>query len=145
MSNVDFNSLLDTPVEEIKAKPPTPIGTYGFRIKSLENIVSSQKKTPGVQFNCVPFEAKDDVDQELLAEAGGLGEREMKTIFYLTPDALNMVKEFLTDTCGIEGSGKTLRALLAEAPGSTFLGVVTHEPAKSGHMYATIGKMMKYE
>ena len=140
MSSVDFNSILDTPVEEIKAKPPVPVGTYGFVIKGMMNIESSQKKTPGIEFECETFSAKDDVDPELLAEAGL--NRTLKHTLYVTGDSANMLKEFLIDHCKIDGAGKTLRQLLAEATNATFAGVVGHEISKNGRPFAKIEKTL---
>lgn len=141
MSSVDFNAILDTPVEEIVSKPPVPVGTYGFVIKDLTNIESSQKKTPGIQFEVETFSAQDDVDQELLAASGGL-QRTMKHTLYVTPDSSNMLKEFLVEHCQINGDGKTLRQLLAEAKNQTFAGVVEHEISTSGRPYAKIVKTL---
>lgn len=143
-NNVDFNSILDTKVEEIKARPPIPVGTYDFRIKSLENVISSQKKTPGIEFKVVPFEAGADVDQELLEDSDFL-KREIGHTFWITPDSASMIKDFLIDHCGINGSGKTLRQLLAEAVDSTFRGVVTHGTSKAGRPYAEITTTMRIE
>jgi hypothetical protein len=145
-NSVDFNSILDTQTEEIKSKPPMPIGSYNFRIKGLEHITSSQKKTPGIEFTVVPYEAMEDVNQEELAAAGGLGTREMPLTFYVTADSASMVKDFLTAHCGIEGSGKTLRQVLAEAVNQTFRGIITHKlSTKSGRNYAEISQTMRIE
>jgi hypothetical protein len=145
MSEPDFNSILDTPVEEIKAKPPLPVGTYDFRIKKLDNVKSSQKKTDGIEFACEAYAANDDVDQEMLVASGGLP-RELNLTFWITADSANMVKEFLTDKCGMDGTGKTLRQLLAEAVNQSFRGVVVHgTSSKSGRTYAQIDQTLKIE
>lgn len=143
MSDANFNAILDTPVEEIKARPPLPVGTYDWRIQSLQHVTSSKKKTPGIEFTCVPFRAHDDVDQEMLSESGM--DRELRHTLYITPDSANMVKEFLVNDCGMNGTGKTLRQLLADAKNQTFAGIVTHGTSDKGNAYAQIGQTMRIE
>lgn len=145
MSDVDFNTILDTPAEEIKARPPIPAGTYDFRIKGQKAVKSSRKGTDGVEFAVVPFQPGDDVDAELLAEAGGL-DREMSITFWVTPESANMLKEFLSLHCKIEAEGKTLRQLLAESTNQGFRGIVTHELSqKTQRPYATIAQTLPIE
>lgn len=144
MSDVDFNSILDTQAEDIKSRPPLPVGSYNFVIKKLDHVTSSQKKTPGIEFTVAPVEARDDVDQELLQEAGGL-DRELTHTFWITPDAASMVRDFLRDHVGIESSGKSLRQMLAESIGQTFGGIVTHGTSKAGRPYAQIDQTFRIE
>lgn len=141
MSAVDFNAILDTKAEEIKSKPPIPVGTYGFVIKGLTNIESSQKKTPGIEFEVETFKAYDDVDAELLAESGGL-QRTLKHTLYVTAESANMLKEFLSEHCGIDATGKTLRQLVAESTNATFAATVEHGISKNGRTFAQIAKTM---
>lgn len=139
MSEVDFNSILDTPVEEIVAKPPVPVGSYKARIKSLEPITSSQKKTPGVRFQLALFEALEDVDQDLLKESGGLKDRELKHELWVTPDSASMLKDFLISDVGLEGTGRTLRQLMAECINAEVGVKVIQVPSKDGkRMFANI-------
>jgi len=145
MSDVNFNTILDTPAEEIKAKPPLPVGTYDFRIKSYESVVSSKKKTNGVEFTCIPFAAGEDVDATALAESGGLEGREISTTYYITEGSAAMLRDFLTETCQMDATGKTLRQLIAESPNNSFRATVTHGISQNGRQFAQIGVVMKIE
>lgn len=141
MSDVDFNSILDMPVEEIKARPPMPIGLFDFRIKSSEPFTSTQKKTPGVRFIVVPFNAVE-TDLEALAASGGF-DREMKLDFYITPDASPRLKEFLVEHCKVEGS--TLREMIANSLNQGFRANVISEVSQKGNPYSVIDRTMAIE
>lgn len=145
MTDVDFNAILDTKVEEIKAKPPLPVGSYLARIAKLENTKSSKKGTDGVEFTLVPMEAKEDVDAELLEAAGGLKDRTIRHTLWVTPESANMLKEFLTLHVGLEGSGRTLRQLLADAVNQTVGIHIIHKPATDGsdRQFAQVDKAFK--
>lgn len=145
MSDVNFNTILDTQATEIKSKPPLPVGTYDFRIKSYEAVVSSKKKTNGVEFTCIPYAAGEDVDSATLAEAGGMEGRELSTTYYLTEASASMIRDFLTDVCQIDPTGKTLRQLIAESPNNSFRATVTHGISQNGRQFAQIGVVMKIE
>jgi len=142
---VDFNSILDTQVDEIVSKPPLPVGQYKFRIKAMEPVTSSQKKTPGIRFTIVPFEIIGDVDQELLTAAGGLGEREMRLDFWITPDAASVCKDFLVNHVGLEGTGRTMRQLLAECVNQQVGGIISHGLTKDGRQFAQVNQTFKIE
>ena len=144
MSEVDFNAILDMQAEEIKARPVQPAGTYDFRITKMEPVVSSQKKTNGVEFTARPYNALDGIDADDLKESDAFN-RDMRITFWITPDSASMLKEFLVDSVGIEPSGKTLREMMAEAINGTFRGVVTHSPTKSGRLFAEIKQTMRAE
>lgn len=145
MSDVDFNAILDMPVEEIKARPPLPIGTYDWRILKTEPFTSSQKKTPGVQFTVVPYAVVDGVDEDALAESGGLEGVEKKLDFYITPEASPRLKEFLIEHVKIDGQGKTLRQLIAESINQGFRGIVGMEVSQKGRTYSAITQTLAIE
>ena len=143
MSEVDFNSILDTNVEDIKQRPPLPVGTYAARIAKIEPGKFGQKKTDGVEFTFVPYDAKEDVDAQKLQEREGLRDTSLRSVFWITPDAAPMLKNFLIDMVGLEGSGKTMRQLLAEAPNQQVGIVVTSGITKDGREFAQIDRFCK--
>lgn len=145
MTEVDFNSILDTKADDIKSKPPLPIGSYKARISKLEPVKSSQKKTDGIEFTLIPLEALEDVDQEMLKDAGGLKDRTMRTSFWITPDSAIMLKEFLVNHVGLEGTGRTMRQLLGEALNQEVGIIVTHGTTKDGRQYGQIDRTFKIE
>jgi hypothetical protein len=142
---VDFNSILDTPADEIKAKPPLPVGSYLWRISKMDSVKSAKKGTDGIEFTLACLEAKDDVDQEMLEAAGGIVNRTTRTTFYVTADSANMLKEFLVNKVGLEGSGRTLRQLLAEALNQVVGGIVEHGVTKDGRAFAQVNQFFKAE
>lgn len=142
---VDFNSILDTQADEIKAKPPLPVGSYIWRIAKMEPVKSAKKGTDGIEFTLACIEAKDDVDQELLVEAGGIKDRTIRTTFYVTADSASILKDFLVTKVGIEGTGRTLRQLLAESINQVVGGIVEHGLTKDGRQFAQINTFFKAE
>lgn len=141
----DFESLLNTPAEEIEAPKPVPQGSYRAQIMGFDQIESSQKKTPGIAFTVRLIEAQDDVDPDALAEyketGGDISKKEMKHTFYLTNASSFMLKEFMKDVLGIGESGRTLAAMLEETKGKEFIVKVVLKTSKSsGRFYSEIAE-----
>jgi hypothetical protein len=130
-----FSSILDRPSGEIKRPPPMPVGTYVWTIKGLPRLdKSTQKQTEFAEFTAVPVASLDDVDQEALAEIGGLAGKQTTLTFYLTEKSAYRLTEFMVDDLGIdsEEGKKPVRAMLDETPNHQFLGHVKHTPSKDG-------------
>lgn len=90
---MDFNSLLDQKVGEVEAPKIFPEGTVTLKIESRKFDESTNKKTPYVQFGFSVIAVEDDVDQDALPE--NWKGRSFTDDFYLTPDALKRLEEFL--------------------------------------------------
>lgn len=108
---VDFSNLLNTKVDDIKAPPVLPEGTYKGLITKYDLRESAQKKTPGVQFHVQLREAGKDVDKEAF-EALGPVDLSKKTVYvdyWLTEESLIRVKQML-QSLGISTTGRTLGA-----------------------------------
>lgn len=129
---VDLSNLLGKRSDEIEKPKPLPIGNYGWLIKSHEIVESSQKKTPGVQFTVQPFEAKDDVDEDLLAEVKEPFKKQMKLTFWITEDSLWRLNDFL-QMLELGGNGETLEELIPETTGQQFVAKVKHEQMQDGN------------
>lgn len=124
----DFKALLSTPVEETERPKPVPTGNYLFQIKSHEFVESGKKKTPGVEFRATAVEPLDDVDQELLGQVKNWQNKEFRVTFWLTEDAMFMLKDFLEKHCGLNCSGRTYAEVIAaESQGAQFVGTVAHQ------------------
>lgn len=141
-----FESILDTPAAAIERPKPLPAGTYDAIVKGLyEEGQSSQKKTPFVRFTYAFQAAGDDVDEEELAEIGGLTDKTIKDTYYTTPDALFR----LTDTLANMGldtgaDGVTVRQLLSETPNSPIRIVIGHRASEDGQqIFAEVKRTMK--
>lgn len=148
MANPNFAGILDRQSGDVERPKPLPIGPFVWKVKGLPEFgESNTKKTPYVEFTCIPLSATDEVDPEALEEAlirkSGkkmLSDMVQKLTFYLTEDALWRLKEFLVDTLKIEEGDKTLAAMISEAPNSEFIGEIRHAPTKDGKgVYANIG------
>lgn len=147
MSNApNFSSVLDMQASEIEPPKNLPVGSYVCLVDGRhETGESSQKKTPYVRFTLRPTEAMDDVDEEALAEAGGINGQTIRADFYLTENSAYRLKEFL-EHCGIDMEGRTLRQALDDAPGSTVIATVRHEMAQdgSGRVFTRLGRTSPY-
>jgi len=142
-----FESILDTPAADIERPKPLPIGTYTAVIKGLyEEGVSSQKKTPFVQFTFALTSAGEDVDTDELEAIGGITDKFLKnnsTCFYLTPDALWRLTDFLESACAIDLSDKTVRQALGDTPNTEVRLVIIHEANQSGDQkFASVKKFL---
>lgn len=140
-----FGSILDKRVEDIKEPVTMPTGSYVFTIHGLPRYdKSSKKQTEFVEFTCNYVEALDDVDQDQLAAAGGFAGKQTKLTFYLTEEAAYRLKDFLAHL-KIEEQ-ETLRPMIEEATGRSFIGTIRHEPSQDGtRMFARIGSTAPIE
>lgn len=128
----NFGSILDRPASEVKRPPPMPTGTYVWLVKGLpEHGTSSKKGTPQVKFNLQCMQPLDDVDPELLAEAGGHQDKMAEKIFYITEKSAFMLTEFLVNDLQLDGDLPS-RQLIDMSPGKQFLGAVKHTPSADG-------------
>lgn len=90
---MDFNALLDQNAGDVKPPARLVVGTYTWEIVARRFGKSSQKKTDYVEFNlkCIGYES--DVDAGELPE-NWMG-KVMSETFYITPDALSRLTDFL--------------------------------------------------
>lgn len=139
-----FESILDTPSEEVKRPVPLPVGTYDTIIQGLyEEGESSKKKTPFVKFTHKIIAAGDDVDTDELEEMGGIADKTIKNTYYTTPDSLFRLTDFL-DILGIEGGERTIRQRLGETPNCACKIVVEHRPSEDGaSFFAEVKRVLK--
>jgi hypothetical protein len=152
-----FESILDTPADDVERPKPLPIGTYDAIVHGLyEEGVSSQKKTPFVQFAFLIQSAGDDVDDtELGAWATGKDGsmrnlagtvfKNNSTKFYTTPDSMFRLTDFIGH-CGIDQEGKTVRQCLAETPNCSVRIQIIHTASQDGEqIFAEMKKTMPVE
>ncbi len=143
MAGPNFGSVLDQPTEDIKRPPALPAGHYIFAIKGLpRQDKSTKKQTEFVEFTAFPIQAQDDVDEDEMkafVEAfGSIQEKAQKLTYYLTPNSVYRLKEFLLDDLKVEEE-ETIRPMLEKAVGCQFLGHVVQTPSDDGKgMYANI-------
>ena len=146
-----FESILDTPADEVERPTPAPAGTYDFIVRGMpEQGLSSVKKTPYVRFILAFVSAGNDVNEEELTkwltnsdgERIPLTDRTIRLTFYTTPDALFRLTDFF-EHCGLEVKGKTVRQLLDDTPNASVRGTVSHRPSEDGEsIFAEIKRTM---
>jgi hypothetical protein len=120
---VDFSALLSTPMDDIKRPPPLPAGNYLGRVTKYEFLESTEKKTPFVRYSVSVESAGSDIDPADLTDID-LSKKQLRSDFYLTPDALYRLTEFL-EGLGIEKTGRTLAEAIPEAIGISVAFTVT--------------------
>ncbi len=118
MSKVDFRSVLGQKVNEVEKPKPIPPGTYDAIIKNFELLEKlGKQENPAVRFTFHGFQPGADVDMDQLETAGGmeaLSRRTMGFLFWLTPDAMWRLKEFLTEVCHLETDNRSFEEVLPE-------------------------------
>lgn len=120
---VNFKELLSTNTDDVKAPVPLPEGTFHGTIASFEYGDNNKNKTPYVRFGLKFHSAGEDVDPMDL-EGIDLSARKMSTDFYLTPDALFRLKDFLV-SLGLKTEGMSFDELIPEAVGQSVIAYVT--------------------
>lgn len=113
---VDFSKTLKKKLEDVKRPPLIPVGTYTGRVaKQPEFNESGDGKWKTIDFQLQLVEAGPDVDQEALAEYGGLSKGSIirHSFMYSTEDTAEAnanadrttfrLKQFLTEHLAIEG------------------------------------------
>lgn len=145
MAGPNFGALLDKAPSEVERPKPLPEGSYLWTVQGLpEYGKSSKKQTEQVAFNVSCAQAGPDVDQESLAEMGGIANKTQKLTFYITENSLYRLKEFL-EHCEIE-EGASLRAMIDETVNCQFVGYIKHEASNDGEsIFARIGKTASAE
>lgn len=155
-----FSDILDRRPDEIERPKPLPQGTYRAIVKGMyEEVISSQKKTPGVKFQFQIVSAGDDVDQEALNEWSQrkdgstrvLSDATLSTTFWVTEGAAFMLTDFLTnlgllDEDGKREDGASMRAVLSETPNCEVMLFIKHRVSEDGKMtFAEVGSTAKVE
>lgn len=142
---MDFESnVLNMKAEDATPPKQLPVGTYLARISNYEFDKSSQKQTPLVRYYYVPIEPKDDVDQDEFEEVkaevdSDLSRKALRNEFYLTPNAIFMLRNHMEQHLGMEISGRTFEELIPELVGREVLIQVAHETSQNtGRQYSRI-------
>jgi hypothetical protein len=126
----DFRSLLAKPADSIEKPKPLPAGTYTGTINKYEYGKSKEKKTPYVRYFLQINEAGEDVDPVEL-DGVDLSKKQLRRDYYLTDDAEYRVKE-LWESCGIDGTGRSLGEILPDLIGCSVIIEVTQRNSEDG-------------
>lgn len=138
----NFASILDESPSEVKVPPPLSAGSYICIVQGQPEYGKAENTgTEFVQFTYRPISALDDVDQDELAEIGGIEGKTIKNKYWLTPDAVFMLDQF-HEHCGLDLSdGLSRRQRNEEVINAQILVVVKHATSKDGQrMFANIAR-----
>lgn len=146
MATPNFSSILDKPIAEVERPLPWPAGSYAGVVKGKPAFdVSSKKKTPYVEFTLVPTAAiEGEVDEAELAsfeaKSGKITTKQQKVQYYLTDNALFMLKDFLK-ACGIDVDAGSIRESIEKTQNCEVGFVINHEPTNDGEgVFARVGR-----
>jgi hypothetical protein len=140
---MDFNALLDKPIDSIERPKPIPTGSYLATLGQPKfDKTTGDKQTDYVEYPVMLQEALPDVDQELLVAAlngKNLTEVTQKITYYLTEAALFRLSDMLKDHAKVT-EGLPLREGIQEAVGKQLVVVISHTPNKKDpqSVYANI-------
>lgn len=138
MAKIDFSEILNKQIGTAPTPRPIPEGTYHGEIvgvPAMRAVNTKEGEKPVLTITVALNEAGDDVDEDSLAEAGGLlsanGEpKRVRTDFWLTEDSLWRYDQFLAGM-GIEG--KSYQDGAEELPGRAVTVFITlDEYTKNG-------------
>lgn len=146
----DFRSMLDESIDEVVRPKPLPAGNYVFNVGDYKLDKSTKKQTDFVSINLTPVMPQDDVDADDLAASLGeksLSDKTMKVDFYLTPDAMWRLDEFLLEKLQINEKGLSRSQRLEAMAGRQVVGQITHTPSARDEnvVYANITAFAPYE
>jgi hypothetical protein len=147
MTAPNFSSILDESPTEVERPKPLPVGTYLCIVAGQPVYDKSTKKgTPYVEFTLRPLAAESDVDEDELAEAGGLDNKSLRATFYLTEDAVYRLDEF-HQHCGIDLEDEASRRQRNdEVVNAQVRVVVNHGTSQDGtRIYAQIARTLSAE
>lgn len=130
---VDFASILNKPVEDVKKPEPVPPGDFTAVVQG----VPAQKtvKVQGEDRLVLSFKLKlmsprEGVDSDALERCGDITALPPmnKDIWVDTPQGEWELRNFLVNSLGIEGAGKSLGQMCGEAAGRQLVVTVKHRP-----------------
>jgi hypothetical protein len=98
----NFASILDEAPTEVKAPPLIPVGTYTARVGQYTHVANPPgDMKPYIEFPFMLIAPGDDVDEEALAEIGGISGKVIKRKYWVTEDAAVFFDQLHSD-CGID-------------------------------------------
>lgn len=150
MTATDYTEILRQQVGTAKVPQPLPEGVYYGQIDGVPKPVDRKMKdgsTVGVlQVKAQLFEAADGVDQDALAEAGGLvsedgRRRSLAAEFWLVPDELYQLDAFLAGFGHTADSGVSYIEALQALSGQAVALTVTQREY-NGRIFNDVKKMV---
>ena len=147
MATPNFASILDEAPTEVAAPQPMPQGTYVCIVQGVTYDKTTKKGTDYAEFTLRPVAAEADVDEDELAETGGLEGKTLRATFYLTEDAIYRLDEFHTH-CGLDiaNDGLSRRTRNDECINQEVRAFVKHETSQDGsRIFARFNRSLPME
>lgn len=114
----NFGELLSGRIEDTTKPPPMPVGPYLALVTKYETGESRDKKTPYVRFFFRILQPRDGVDMQQLEAVGDYSEKQFRSDFYTTKDAMWRFRDFIEKHLKIEVTGgRTYAQALPETTG----------------------------
>jgi hypothetical protein len=140
--SASFRELLSMPTDTVERPRPLAAGHYIGIIKGHEYGVSRNKQTPYVRFTLSPTEETADVEPGANGNTD-LTKRELRRDFYLTPQALYRLSDFLDAVLGKE-TGRSFDERIPETRGAQVMFKVTTRDSEDGsETYNDVGTIVK--
>lgn len=144
--SVNFNELLNIPVDSVKKPPTKPAGTYFATIHSYKFDVSREKKTPFCRFGFTNLQPGPDILSESMVDEDGepidLSKWQPHFDFYLTKDAMYRLKDFIETFKNVSSAGRPFSQVIPELKGAPVALVVIQRPSDDGQsLYNNISEL----
>lgn len=129
MSDLDFNSLVNTRAGDVTKPVPVPVGHYNAMFSGAMTPHKAKTGNVAMRFPVKLMEAGADVDADALQTSGGIPDRVFNVDFWMSPDAQFRFTDFCK-SCGVFDDNLTLvqmaERLIEEQV--LFTVEVTHQP-----------------
>lgn len=135
MSQPNFTSVLDTPMDSIERPKPIPTGVWIGQVVGLPVVrevttKNGEQQTINVNVKLTSPKQVDDPDS-LTAYGDIASARPVQRTFWFskpspTPEELWAFKQFAKNTLGMNTDGKSLKAVCAEMQGKQLLVTIGH-------------------
>lgn len=128
MADLDFNQLINTKASDVKAPTLLPTGHYEAMIAGPMSPHKARSGNVAMRFPIQITAPGDDVDAEVLNDAGGIPDKKYNLDYWMSPDAQFRFKDFCA-SCGMDVDNLTLSELAEQLVenSQTFTVEVKHE------------------
>lgn len=138
---MNFNEVLNTPVEDIKKPPLPPFGTYKMavmKVPEIREVKSDKGEWDTIEFTLKGIAPGDDVDMESLGAYGSVNNiiQRRSFMFDRQDDAasattLYNMRRFITEHLNVEWpEGTPLKAVLPKCLNAACMATIEYRPDK---------------
>jgi hypothetical protein len=140
-----FEEILARTSNEVERPKPYPVGTYLCMVDGPAQFGKvGQNQTDVIDFNLKINQPIEDVDQQAVADMGGVAGKRTRVRFFLTEAAIWRLDDFLINHLGIDDAGISTKERIAMAPGRPVLATIKHRTSPDGaQVFAEVGSTAK--